>query len=543
MVGVVLVVVGCASGSGGSGAVVFVPTSGSAPGVVETVESSTTTSATAVVASTSATSSTVVEPELQERGGYPTLHYDPPLPVRWRVVEDAAAAVGDCSVEGVDQESSGGAGVAVFFAGAMVTPSGRYDSLGHDGLGSVEVAAFRGYAVPRDKFEERGFLRTDAEHYYHHYRLELRDSAGAVLRSVPFGVHSGEINGWYSSITRSHFFNILAVTKPRLSAYEDYGVGNRYPYFFSVRLPEGAVYDSLAITYEGVEVFAVPRSEAAPVVEFCGGISPGEVISKGDVARFFLRVSDPDGGSLRFWTYASHDGGGVYFPYLLESSYYYDYVEPDFDNDKKYWSFFEADVAAGEELLVEVSFPLQRLESWGHHWGPGLRDNFFVPIDASRVAVGVSDGTRSVFVETPVFGAVGNTPFAWLSNPAVLDLDEPSTPCADEPGSSRPEGLDRSYWYVGLDGRNYLSADRGFDWEDLEFGGEAFSWHSSIDGELGVGRRLCALAPGKTADGAGAAGGFEWLAVPLTPGEHVISLTITDSSGLTYTRREKVLVS
>ena len=105
--------------------------------------------------------------------------------------------------------------------------------------------------------------------------------------------------------------------------------------------------------------------------------------------------------------------------------------------------------------------------------------------DNARIGVSVSDGTRSAFAETPIFSVAGNVPEVSIESPVS--------------GS-----VTTSEQVIVLDAF-------GYDREDGYLGSSAFSWHSSLDGNLGQGQLLVVAAS------------------DLSLGEHVITATATDS--------------
>jgi len=111
----------------------------------------------------------------------------------------------------------------------------------------------------------------------------------------------------------------------------------------------------------------------------------------------------------------------------------------------------------------------------------------------------VSDGTRSAFVETPVFRVANHAP--------EVRIDSPS------PG------------VVLSESQGFLLKASGYDEEDGSLGFNAFSWSSSVDGSLGVGAHVVLSA------------------LQLTPGAHTITVTATDSSGLTSTATVSITIS
>ena len=106
--------------------------------------------------------------------------------------------------------------------------------------------------------------------------------------------------------------------------------------------------------------------------------------------------------------------------------------------------------------------------------------------DNARIGVAVSDGARSAFAESPVFSVAGNVPEVSIESPVS--------------GS-----VTTSEQVVVLDAF-------GYDREDGYLGSSAFSWRSSLDGNLGRGQLLVVAAS------------------DLSLGKHVITATATDSN-------------
>lgn len=108
--------------------------------------------------------------------------------------------------------------------------------------------------------------------------------------------------------------------------------------------------------------------------------------------------------------------------------------------------------------------------------------------DQARIGVSVSDGTRSAFAETPIFIVGQGIP--------TVSIQEP------EPG--------QIVMYS-----NFELAARASDKEDGRLPSSAYSWRSNVDGHLGDGSSIIVDAS------------------KLTPGDHTISATVTDSTGRT----------
>jgi len=224
------------------------------------------------------------------------------------------------------------------------------------------------------------------------------------------------------------------------------------PATFSFVVFDPPDYASFAIKQGGRELLVVQRSANAPVVSV-SGVSANQLFSQTDTINLSWVGTDQDGDSLTYRVYYSVDGGSSYEPYSLETT----------DISKA--------VLAG------------RL--------PGS--------DSARFGVSVSDGTRSAFVETPVFRVANHAP--------EVRIDSPSS------------GV------VFAENQGFLLKAAGYDEEDGSLGFNAFSWSSSVDGSLGVGAHVVLSAS------------------QLTPGAHTITVTATDSSGLTSTATVSITIS
>jgi len=113
--------------------------------------------------------------------------------------------------------------------------------------------------------------------------------------------------------------------------------------------------------------------------------------------------------------------------------------------------------------------------------------------------VSVSDGLRSGFAESAVLRVAKHAPRAQIESPA--------------------SGA------VSAESQGFVLEASGYDKEDGSLGFNAFSWASSIDGNLGIGRYMVFSAD------------------QLTPGAHTITVTATDSSGLTSTATVSITIS
>ena len=118
--------------------------------------------------------------------------------------------------------------------------------------------------------------------------------------------------------------------------------------------------------------------------------------------------------------------------------------------------------------------------------------------NTARIAVSVSDGLRTAFIESEIFSVPNKPPDASIEG-------------------STDSTISGSQSLV-------LSAS-GYDREDGNLPSVAFSWRSNIDGDLGVGRFIVVSGD------------------DLTAGEHEITMTATDSAGNQVTDRIRITVN
>ena len=122
--------------------------------------------------------------------------------------------------------------------------------------------------------------------------------------------------------------------------------------------------------------------------------------------------------------------------------------------------------------------------------------------NTARIAVSATDGLRTTFSESTTFSVANKYPVATITSLGTDDT-------------------------LGIiSGRqSFVLSARGYDLEDGNLPSEAFSWHSSIDGNLGTGRYIVV----SSAD--------------LTAGEHVITMTATDSAGQQVSDKASITIT
>ena len=221
---------------------------------------------------------------------------------------------------------------------------------------------------------------------------------------------------------------------------------------FTVAVANPPAYSSYAIKQGSTELVVKQRSANAPSVSVVG-VTAGQAFSQADTIELMLTGTDADNDALSYRVYYSTDGGGTYLPVILETT----------------------DAA--------ISLEASKLDG----------------SDTARLGVSVSDGTRSVFVETPVFKMAGHAPGVEIKIPVT--------------------GTAFAF------GQGLVLKAAGYDKEDGLLGDRAFSWSSSLDGNLGSGSTVVLATD------------------DLTAGSHTITVTATDTSGLSAAATATITVN
>ena len=159
---------------------------------------------------------------------------------------------------------------------------------------------------------------------------------------------------------RSVPFNVLTVTSDGISADGTPVGGFRDSFEFVVSDPPG--YESFAVMKDGVELSSVSRSRNAPSISVSG--PSWDMFNDDGTISVSWIGSDADGDELVYRVYYSTNGGSFY---------------------RIMFRMTEA---------TSKSFSATRLRGSSR----------------ARIGVSVSDGTRSVFAETPIFSVAGHAP-------------------------------------------------------------------------------------------------------------------------------------
>ena len=213
---------------------------------------------------------------------------------------------------------------------------------------------------------------------------------------------------------------------------------------FRVYVANPPAYTSFAIKKNNVTLGTWQLSANDPVASI-SGITANQLYDGDDTINLTLTSSDQDGDSISYQPFYSTDGGETYIPLSLI----------DFDTST---ATTQIPVNAGK----------------------------LVGSATAKIGMVVSDGLRSVFVESVGFKNTDHNPDVWINSPF------PNTYLA---------------------GQNMLLEATGYDLENGFLTFDDFQWESNVDGNLGVG---------------------SWLHVSsddLTNGEHIITVTGTDRSG------------
>ena len=230
------------------------------------------------------------------------------------------------------------------------------------------------------------------------------------------------------------------------SEYEDQNAN------FSFKIFDPPEYEIFAVLRDGIELAVVKRSHNFPTLSL-SGVSSGEHYNRDDIINIFWSGQDVDGDSLIYRIYYSTDAGQNYEPLMFDTE------------DSK--ASFPASILAGSPQ--------------------------------ARFGISVSDGTRSAFVETPIFSIEGTAP--------QLELTAP---------------ISNSIY---ADDQSIIFDASGFDKEDGQLPPSDFTWNSSIDGILGSGDFLVLRAS------------------DMSVGQHIITATVKDSAQMTTSVSSEIIIA
>lgn len=221
---------------------------------------------------------------------------------------------------------------------------------------------------------------------------------------------------------------------------------------FSFVVSDPPEYSSFVIKHQNRELILVNRSANAPSVSISGPTSGQVYESTANISVSWVG-SDAEGDELSYRVYYSTDGGTTYAPLSLETE------------------------------NTRGIYPASRLEG----------------SNQARIAVSVSDGARSSFVETPIFSVPNHAPEVSIRTPVSGD--------------------------VFAENQGFVLEAVAYDMEDGLVPSPSIIWNSSIDGSLGTGRFMGLSA------------------IDLTAGSHTITVTATDSSGISASDSVNIIIS
>ena len=272
------------------------------------------------------------------------------------------------------------------------------------------------------------------------YLLELLDASDSVLRSISF--EAAEIE------TECDFGPCPESDEPSRAS-------------FSIYINDSPDYLKLRFSKSGNVFDTITRSASTPsIYDLVLSVPEPEAQAAGEDILLTWSATDDDNDDLLFIVFYSADSGiripdsGIRIPFVSS------------------WGT--------DATSMNIS-----LDSLGGS-------------DAARIAVSVSDGLRTAFIESETFSVPNKPPEASIvgSTDSTISGSQSSV----------------------------LSAS-GYDREDGNLPSVAFSWHSSIDGDLGTGRFIVVSG------------------ADLTAGEHEITMTARDSAGNQVTDRIRITVN